>query len=94
MNKYETVYIISPTVDEEHVKGLVEKFSNLVSANGELEKVEEWGRKKLAYEVQDQKEGYYVLMNFSANSDFPAELERNFKITEGVLKYMVIRKDA
>lgn len=94
MNKYETVYIISPTVDEEQVKALIEKFSNLVSANGELEKVEEWGRKKLAYEVQDQKEGYYVLLNFSANSDFPAELERNFKITEGILKYMVIRKDA
>ena len=94
MNKYETVYIISPTVDDEQVKALVEKFNNLVSEHGELEKVEEWGRKKLAYEVQDQKEGYYVLLNFSANSDFPAELERNFKITEGILKYMVIRKDA
>lgn len=94
MNKYETVFIISPNADEERVKAVVEKFSNLVSANGELEKVEEWGRKKLAYEVQDQKEGYYVLMNFSAKSDFPAELERNFKITEDVLTYMVIRKDA
>ncbi len=94
MNKYETVYIISPTVDDEQVKALVEKFNNLVSEHGELEKVEEWGRKKLAYEVQDQKEGYYVLLNFSANSDFPAELERNFKITENVLKYLVIRKDA
>lgn len=94
MNKYETVYIISPTLEEEQVKAIVEKFNNLVSANGELEKVEEWGKKKFAYEVQDQKEGYYVLLNFSANSDFPAELERNFKITEGILKYMVIRKDA
>ena len=93
MNKYETLYIISPTVDEEATKGLVEKFSNLVSGHGELEKVEEWGRKKLAYEVQDQKEGYYVLMNFSANPDFPAELERNFKIKDGILKYMVIKKD-
>ena len=93
MNKYETLYIISPTVDEEATKGLVEKFNNLVSGHGELEKVEEWGRKKLAYEVQDQKEGYYVLMNFSANPDFPAELERNFKITDGILKYMVIKKD-
>lgn len=94
MNKYETVYIISPTVDEEQVKALIEKFNNLVSEHGELEKVDEWGRKKLAYEVQDQKEGYYVLLNFSANSDFPAELERNFKITEDILKYLVIRKDA
>lgn len=94
MNKYETVYIISSTIDEEQVKALIEKFSNLVSGHGELEKVEEWGRKKLAYEVQDQKEGYYVLMNFSANPDFPAELERNFKITENILKYLIIRKDA
>jgi small subunit ribosomal protein S6 len=93
MNKYETIYIISPTIDEEQVKATVEKFSNLVSENGELEKVEEWGRKKLAYEVQDQKEGYYVLMNFSANPDFPSELERNFKITEDILKYLIIRRD-
>jgi small subunit ribosomal protein S6 len=93
MNKYETIYIISPTIDEEQVKATVEKFSNLVSENGELEKVEEWGRKKLTYEVQDQKEGYYVLMNFSANPDFPSELERNFKITEDILKYLIIRRD-
>lgn len=94
MNKYETVYIIAPTFDEEGVKGIVEKFSNLVSSHGELEKVEEWGKKKFAYEVQDFKEGYYVLMNFSANPDFPEELERNFKITDGILKYLIIRKDA
>lgn len=94
MNKYETIYIISPTIDEEQVKAIVEKFGSLVSENGELEKVEEWGKKKFAYEVQDQKEGYYVLMNFSANPDFPAELERNFKITENVLKYLIVRKDA
>jgi small subunit ribosomal protein S6 len=94
VNKYESLYIISPTIEEEGVKALVEKFSNLISDYGELESVEEWGKKKLAYEVQDHKEGYYVLMNFSANPDFPAELERNFKITEGILKYLVIRKDA
>jgi small subunit ribosomal protein S6 len=93
MRKYEAVYIISPTLDEEAVKAIVEKFSGLVSQYGELEKVEEWGRKKLAYEVQDQKEGYYVLMNFSANSEFPEELERNFNITEGVIKYLVVKKD-
>ncbi|MDI9514329.1 MAG: 30S ribosomal protein S6 [Bacillota bacterium] len=93
MRKYECVYIISPTLEEEQVKAMVERFNNLVSQNGELESTEEWGRKKLAYEVQDQKEGYYVLMNFSANPDFPAELERNFKITEEVLKYLVVSKE-
>lgn len=93
MRKYECVYVISPTLEEEQVKAVVEKFNNLVSQNGELENTEEWGKKKLAYEVQDQKEGYYVLMNFSANPDFPAELERNFKITEDVLKYLVVSKE-
>ncbi|HOQ75552.1 MAG TPA: 30S ribosomal protein S6 [Thermoclostridium sp.] len=93
MRKYECVYVISPTLEEEQVKAVVERFNNLVSQYGELESTEEWGRKKLAYEVQKQKEGYYVLMNFSANPDFPAELERNFKITEEVLKYLVVSKD-
>lgn len=93
MNKYETMYIISPTLDEEQVKALVEKFNNLISEHGELEKVEEWGRKKLAYEVQDQKEGYYVLLYFSANPEFPAELERNFKINENILKYLILNKE-
>jgi small subunit ribosomal protein S6 len=93
MRKYECVYVISSTLEEEQVKAVVERFNNLVSQYGELESTEEWGRKKLAYEVQKQKEGYYVLMNFSANPDFPAELERNFKITEEVLKYLVVSKD-
>lgn len=93
MNKYETMYIISPTVDEEQVKALVEKFNNLISEHGEIQKVEEWGRKKLAYEVQDQKEGYYVLVYFSANPEFPLELERNFKINENILKYLILNKE-
>ncbi len=94
MNKYEAMYIINPTLDEESTKGIIEKFKGIVEANATPEALEEWGRKRLAYEVQDQKEGYYVLMHFSAPADFPAELERNFKITEGVMKYLVIRKDA
>ena len=74
-------------------KGLIEKFSSLISEHGEIEKVDEWGRKKLAYEVKDQKEGYYVMVTFSAKPDFPAELERVFKITENILKYLIIRKE-
>jgi small subunit ribosomal protein S6 len=93
MNKYEVMYIISPTVEEEQVKALVEKFNELISEHGEIEKVEEWGRKKLAYEVQDQKEGYYVLVYFSANPEFPLELERNFKINENILKYLILNKE-
>jgi len=93
MRKYECVYVISPTLEEEQIKAVVERFNNLVSQYGELESTEEWGRKKLAYEVKKHREGYYVLMTFSANPDFPAELERNFKITEEVLKYLVVSRD-
>jgi small subunit ribosomal protein S6 len=93
MKKYEAMYIITPTVDEEQMKAIVEKFNELISEHGELEKVEEWGKKKLAYEVQDQKEGYYVLVYFTANSEFPLELERNFKINENILKYLIINRD-
>lgn len=94
MNKYEALYIISPTLDEETTKSIVEKFKALVESQAQLETLEEWGRKRLAYEVQDQKEGYYVLMQFAAAPAFPAELERQFKITEGVMKYLVTNREA
>jgi len=94
MRKYECVYVISPTLEEEQVKALVQKFNDLVSQNGELESTEEWGKRKFAYEVQKQKEGYYVLMHFTANPDFPTELERNFKITENILKFLIVRRKA
>ena len=93
MNAYETIFILSPELGEDNTKALVEKFKNLLSTSGELVHLEEWGKKKLAYPIDYKTEGYYVLANFKANSDFPHELERNYKINEGVIKYMVIRKD-
>jgi SSU ribosomal protein S6P len=93
MKKYECVYVINPNLDEEQTKAVIERFNNLVSQHGQLESTEEWGKRKLAYEVQKQKEGYYVLMTFSANPDFPAELERNFRIAEEVIRYLVVSKE-
>lgn len=93
MKKYECVYVINPNLDEEQTKAVIERFNNLVSQHGQLESTEEWGKRKLAYEVQKQKEGYYVLMTFSANPDFPAELERNLKISEEVIRYLVVSKE-
>lgn len=92
VNKYEAIFIIDPQIGEESIKALVEKFKNLLETSGELEKIDEWGKRKLAYEVADQKEGYYVLANFSAEPTFPHELERIFKITDGILKYMIIKQ--
>lgn len=95
MNKYEAMYIIKPTVEAEARTALIQKFSDLLTANGgQVESVEEPGMKKLAYEINYIGEGYYVLVNFTAEATVPAELERNFRINENVMRYMVIRKDA
>lgn len=93
LNKYETLFIIDNELGEEAVKGLVEKFKNLLETSAQLESIDEWGKRKLAYIIDDKTEGYYVLANYSAESSFPRELERIFKITDGIIKYLVIKKD-
>lgn len=93
LKKYETIFIINPEVGEENTKALVEKFKTMLETSAQLERIDEWGRRKLAYEIKDKTEGYYVLANFSSSPDFPAELERVYKITEGILKYITINKD-
>lgn len=94
MNKYESIYILRPTMEEEAIKAMVERFSSLITKEGgEVEKVDEWGKRRLAYPIQDFHEGYYVLMNFSANSELPSELERIYKITDDVIRYIIIRDD-
>jgi len=93
LNKYEVLYIIDSTLEEEAIKSLVEKFKNLLETSAKLESMDEWGKRRLAYPINDQNEGYYVLSYFEAESDFPSELERIFKITEGILKYLILRKE-
>ena len=90
MQKYEAMVVISTKQEEEVVKGLVEKFKGLIENNGTLVSVDEWGKKRLAYMINKDSEGYYVLYTFESNSDFPAELDRVFKITEGLLRSMII----
>lgn len=93
VNKYESIFIINPDIDEEGTKALVEKFKTLLESSAQLESIDEWGRRKLAYEIADKTEGYYVLANFSADSQFPHELERIYKITDGIIKFIIIKKD-
>ena len=84
--KYEVLYISDATIGEEATAALVEKFKAMVEAEGTLTNIDEWGKRRLAYPINDLPEGYYVLMNFESKPDFPAELERVMKITEGVLR--------
>ena len=90
MNKYESVVIIDPAVEEDKVKELSQKFTEIINNDGKVEKVEELGKKKLAYEVKKNKEGYYVVINFEANPNLISELERNYRITDDVIKFMTI----
>ncbi len=90
MRKYETLFILKPSIEEEKKVELLEKFKGIIAADGEVEKVEEWGNRKLAYEIEKVREGYYVLVNFKANPELPKELERNFKIADEVIRYIIV----
>ena len=86
--KYEVLYIIDAELGEEGINALVEKFKAMVEAEGTLANIDLWGKRRLAYPINDLNEGYYVLMNIETKPAFPAELERVMKITEGVLRCM------
>lgn len=94
MNHYETMYIIRPTVSEEDRNALIAKFSEIITNNGgSITGIEQQGMKKLAYEIDYIREGFYVLANFDAPATLPAELERNYKISDAIIRYIVLKKD-
>lgn len=92
--KYETIFIINNNKGEDGIAALVEKFKSLISGAGEITKVDDWGKRRLAYEIDDETEGYYVLVEFTAPTDFIVELNRQFRITDGILRYIVINQEA
>lgn len=91
LSKYETMFIVDVSVGEEATAAVVEKFKSLIEANGTVESFDEWGKRRLAYPINDMNDGYYVLVNFEAEPSFVAELERIFNITEGVMRSMTIK---
>ncbi len=93
MNKYESVIIINPNVEEQTIKTLIAKFTDLINNDGKLEKVDELGKKRLAYEIKKQKEGYYIVFYFEANPTLIAELERVYRIADEVMKFIVVRQE-
>ncbi len=92
MAKYETVAVFSLKNGEEKAKELVEKFKSLIEANGTMEAVDEWGTRKLAYPINYETDGYYVLYTYDADVAFPAELDRVFNITDGVLRSLIVAR--
>ena len=94
INSYEAVIVISLKLGEEAVNETVKKFKELIEKNAAVENVDEWGKRRLAYPINKETDAYYVLFSFKSEPEFPAELDRITKITDGVLRSMIIKKEA
>lgn len=90
MKKYETLFVLNPNLDEEAISANIEKFKGVIEQDGKVTNVDEWGKRRLAYEINDMTEGYYVLINFDANPELPKELDRIFRISDSVLRHLII----
>lgn len=90
---YEVVYILDPALGEEAIAAMIEKFKALVETQGTVAAIDDWGKRRLAYPINDLMEGYYVLMTFNAAAAVPAELDRIFRITDGVMRSLIVCKD-
>ncbi len=88
-NSYETLFVVDARLSEEEIKATVEKFTTLIADNGTIEEVNEWGKRRLAYPINDLTEGYFVCVNFKSATDFPAELKRIYGISDSILRAMV-----
>lgn len=93
INSYETLFIVNAENGEEAVKASVDKFTGLIAANGTIESVNEWGKRRLAYPINDIPEGYYVVVSFKSEPEFPTELERLFNIDESIMRSIVVKID-
>ena len=93
INKYETIFVLDAALEEEKITALTEKFKALIEKNGKVESIDDWGNKRLAYPIEFINEGHYVLINFEAGVDFPAELERVYNITDTIMRSMTVSKE-
>jgi len=93
MRKYETIFILNPSFDDEAVKANIEKFKGVIeNGGGTVDNVDFWGKRKLAYEIKKVGEGFYTLFNFTASPELPRELDRIFRITDGVIRHIIVNE--
>ena len=95
MKKYETIFILDPSFDEEAVKASIEKFKGVIeNGGGTVENVDEWGKRRLAYEIQKMKEAYYYFIHFESDATVPGEVEERIRIMDNVLRYLCVKDEA
>ncbi|WP_066634152.1 30S ribosomal protein S6 [Desulfolucanica intricata] len=94
MRAYETLFIIKPDLEEEQITAVIDKFKGIIENHGgEITKLDKWGKRRLAYEIDHTREGFYVVIKFKADSDTSKELDRVFKITDGIMRHIIVRED-
>lgn len=94
LRKYETIFVLRPDLEEEKNAEVIEKFKSLIENNGgEITNVEKWGKRRLAYEINDYREGFYVIVRFNAEPAVASELDRVYKISDEILRHMIVRED-
>ena len=94
MRKYEVVYVIRPDLDEEETTSVIDRFTDLVTKQGgEMIKIDKWGKRRLAFEVKDFREGFYVIMHIDAEPQVADELDRVFKITDSIIRHIIVREE-
>lgn len=93
MNKYELLFIIDPEVEEEARASVIERIKGVIQEEGEIEAIDEWGTRKLAYEINKKNEGYYVKINFKSGPEVPRELTRVIGITESIIRHLIVNED-
>jgi small subunit ribosomal protein S6 len=93
MTKYEVMFILDPTLEEDKKTAAIETVKEIITADGEVTKVDLWGMKKLAYPIQKKNEGYYVVLEFSASTELPLELDRRLKISDAFMRHLIVNKE-
>ena len=94
MRNYEVMFILDPALEEDRREATMAKIKEVIAADGEVGKVDEWGVRKLAYPIDKKNEGYYVVIEFQANADLPKELDRKLRIYDDVMRHIIVNKDA
>ena len=93
MNKYEVMFILNPELSEEDTQSVIVQSKDPLAGSGEVENLTEWGKRRLAYLIQDFTEGYYVIIDFASNPDFPTELDRVMRINDSIIRHMITKKE-
>ncbi len=93
MNKYETIFVLKPDLEEDQIEKAQNRIKDVIDSSGEITEEDVWGKKSLAYEINDYKSGHYTVLNFEADGKVVDELKRNYKIMDSVIRHLVVRKE-